>query len=405
LPVDLGLVGIPGCNAYNSADIQFQLGVPSGSPLVTQWGLAIPNDGVFLGLEIYLQALALEGFGFSRFATVTNGIAARIGNAVSVTPVPPPVASFTATPTIGALPLVVQFTDTSTGGVGSWQWDFDNDGVVDSTLQNPTHTFATAGQFSVRLVVGNFGGTNAVVRSNLIYAGFAPNPALNMVAIEAGTFQMGSLSGQAHEQPVHAVTITRPFWVGKYEVTQADYQAVIGSNPSAFQGAQRPVEQVSWADAESYCVSLSGIESAAGRMPVGYRYRLPTEAEWEYFCRAGTQTEWNTGVGIPLALANINAAIGQTVLVGSYQPNPWGVFDTHGNVWEWCADSADGSINYPSSNVADPYVASGPYKRMRGGGWNDVAFYCRSAFRENYPAATRGASIGFRIVLAPILVP
>jgi hypothetical protein len=101
LPVDLGLVGIPGCNAYNSADIQFPLGVPSGSPLVTQWGLAIPNDGVLLGLEIYLQALALEGFGFSRFATVTNGLAARIGNAVSVSPVPLPVASFTATPTAG----------------------------------------------------------------------------------------------------------------------------------------------------------------------------------------------------------------------------------------------------------------------------------------------------------------
>jgi formylglycine-generating enzyme required for sulfatase activity len=406
LPVDLGLVGIPGCNAYNSADIQFPLGVPSGSPLVTQWGLAIPNDGVFLGLEIYLQALALEGFGFSRFATVTNGIAARIGNAVSVTPVPPPVASFTATPTVGALPLVVQFTDTSTGGVGAWQWDFDNDGVVDSTLQNTTHTYTTGGQFSVRLVVGNFGGVNTLVRTNLVNAGFVtPNPALNMVAISAGTFQMGSLAGSLNEQPVHTVTITRPFWVGAHEVTQSQYQAVTGTNPSYWQGAQRPVEQVTWNSAMAYCSALTSTEAAAGRIPSGYQYRLPTEAEWEYVCRAGTTTEWSIGASLSTSQANCANLLGQTTVVGSYAANPWGLFDTHGNVWEWCLDSWDGSANYPSSEVSDPYVSSSVDRVGRGGSYFSTEGNCRSAVRYRSPPGSSGNRLGFRVVLAPVLVP
>jgi formylglycine-generating enzyme required for sulfatase activity len=406
LPVDLGLVGIPGCNAYNSADIQFPLGVPSGSPLVTQWGLAIPNDGVFLGLEIYLQALALEGFGFSRFATVTNGIAARIGNAVSVTAVPPPVASFTATPTVGALPLVVQFTDTSTGDVGAWQWDFDNDGVVDSTLQNPTHTYTTGGQYSVRLVAVNYGGTSAVLRSNLIYAGVAPNPGLNMVAIQPGTFQMGSAVGYRNEQPVHAVTITMPFWIGAHEVTQAQFQAVMGSNPSYWLGSQRPVEQVSWYSAMAYCAALTATEAGAGRIPAGYQYRLPTEAEWEYCCRAGTTSEWSTGWSIGASQANINYSVGQTIGVGNYAPNPWGIFDMHGNVLEWCLDSWDGSENYPLSAVSDPYVSSGPVRVARGGSWSLTADSCRSSSRvSRNPGLTINNVVGFRVILGPILVP
>ena len=398
LPVDLGPIGIPGCNAYNSADIQFPLGVPSGPVLVTPWDLAIPNDGVFLGLEIFLQALALEGFGFSRFATVTNGIAARIGNAVTVSPVPPPVANFAATPTVGALPLVVQFTDTSTGGVGAWQWDFDNDGVVDSTLQNPIHTYTTSGQYSVRLVAGNFGGTNAIVRSNLIYAGIAPNSALNMVAIQAGTFQMGSTS----EAPAHAVTITQPFWMGKYEVTQAEYQAVIGTNPSHFIGPQWPVELVSWTSAMAYCAALTVSEAAVGRVPVGYQYRLPTEAEWEYCCRAGTTSEWSTGPDLDNTQANFgNPGNGQPTSVGSFAANPWGLCDMHGNVWEWCLDAL---LAYTSSPVSDPYVSAGGAFVLRGGSWDAPKSDCRSARRHSDPGFAYRV-VGFRVVLAPALVP
>jgi len=326
------------------------------------------------------------------------------------------VASFTANPTYGTAPLVVQFTDTSTNAPTSWQWDFDNDGTVDSTQQNPTCTYTTVGLYSVRLVAANIGGTSTSLRSNLIYAGpLVPNPLLNMVPVAAGTFQMGSVAGFSIEQPVHAVTITRPFWVGKYEVTQAEYQSVRGTNPSQFQGAsypnapQRPVELVTWIDAMAYCSSLTATEAAAGRIPAGYQYRLPTEAEWEYVCRAGTTTEWNTGQSLVCGQANIFLFLcsfgGPTHVVGSYPANPWGLFDTHGNVWEWCLDWWDGSANYPSSAVSDPYVSSGPVRVIRGGSWGSFADSCRSADRLNSIPGLTSAGIGFRVVLAPVLVP
>jgi formylglycine-generating enzyme required for sulfatase activity len=231
-----------------------------------------------------------------------------------------------------------------------------------------------------------------------------PPSSLNMVAIAPGTFQMGSIGGRNNEQPVHAVTITRPFWVGAYEVTQAQYQAVMGSNPSNWQAPQRPVELVSWSSAMAYCTALNANEAAAGRVPFGYQYRLPTEAEWEYCCRAGTTTEWNTGSTLSVTQANMNQFFGQTVVIGSYAPNPWGLFDTHGNVWEWCLDWWNGSANYPTSAVTDPYVATGSDRVVRGGAWNYPADSCRSANRNiSYPGPN--IDVGFRVVLAPILVP
>jgi formylglycine-generating enzyme required for sulfatase activity len=416
LPVDLGLVGIPGCSAYNSADVQFPLGLPSGTPLVTPWGLAIPNYGDLLGIEVYLQALALEGFGFSRFATVTNGIEAKIGNSVTVASVIQPVASFSASPTIGRVPLVVHFSDTSSGGVGAWRWDFDNDGVVDSTMQNPTHTYTVPGQYAVRLDVSNIVGNSSVIGGGNIYAGVAPNPALNMVMIEPGTFQMGSLAGSAREQPVHTVTLTRPFWIGKFEVKQAEFLAVTGANPSRFKGASfpnapdRPVENVYKSNAMSYCAALTVAEGAAGRIPPGYHYRLPTEAEWEYCCRAGTATEWNTGASIGTSLANINMpSVGQTTVCGAYSPNPWGLYDMHGNVREWVLDS--GLVSYPVVPQFDPYVsvAWGSYEIVqRGGSWHESSSDCRSGSRGTWLTVQGPYQTdiwGFRIVLAPILVP
>jgi formylglycine-generating enzyme required for sulfatase activity len=234
-----------------------------------------------------------------------------------------------------------------------------------------------------------------------------------MVPIPAGTFQMGSTAIGGTAAPVHAVTITQPFWCGKYEVTQAEYQAVRGTNPSQFQGAsypnapQRPLERVTWNDAMAYCAALTATEAAAGRIPAGYQYRLPTEAEWEYVCRAGTTTEWNTGTSLVTSQANFGSGFsGQTTVVGSYAANPWGLFDTHGNVWEWCLDSWDGSANYPSSAVADPYVSGGPLQVFRGGGWGTTADSCRSALRVNSLGPGSGFGlIGFRVVLAPALVP
>ena len=248
--------------------------------------------------------------------------------------------------------------------------------------------------------------------AELTIASFAPPVQFHMVPVAAGTFQMGSVAGFSIEQPVHAVTITRPFWVGKYEVTQAEYQSVRGTNPSQFQGAsypnapQRPVELVTWIDAMAYCSSLTATEAAAGRIPAGYQYRLPTEAEWEYVCRAGTTTEWNTGASLVCGQANFSGCgPGQTTVVGRYPANPWGLFDTHGNVWEWCLDSWDGSANYPSSAVSDPYVSSGPGRVIRGGSWFNAAGVCRSAYRGNSSPGGAISGIGFRVVLAPVLVP
>ena len=142
-------------------------------------------------------------------------------------------------------------------------------------------------------------------------------------------------------------------------------------------------------------------------MPYGYQYRLPTEAEWEYVCRAGTTTEWSTGSSLVCGQANFfGCGPGQTSVVGSYLSNPWGVFDAHGNVWEWCLDSSDGTANYPLAAVSDPYVPSGPWRVVRGSSWRNFPDTCRSAVRGYYshPSVTNN-DVGFRVVLAPILVP
>ncbi len=246
-----------------------------------------------------------------------------------------------------------------------------------------------------------------------------PLASLNMVAIQEGTFQMGSPEplgvapyfNQANTQPVHAVTITQPFWMGKYEVTQSEHQAVMGSNPSFFQGANRPVEVVTWNQAVAYCDALTVQEAAAGRLPSGYEYRLPTEAEWEYCCRAGTTTEFNVGGSLNCGQANHFSLAhcvphptvwGQTSPVGSYAANAWGLHDMHGNVWEWCLDSWDGIANYPAGSVSDPYVTSGPDRVVRGGGWGSNSIVCRSAVRFGGGPNSSGFGIGFRVVCAPI---
>jgi formylglycine-generating enzyme required for sulfatase activity len=245
----------------------------------------------------------------------------------------------------------------------------------------------------------------------------APNPLLNMVPIAPGTFQMGSTAGQSNEQPVHQVTLTQPFWMGKYEVKQAEYQSVVGSNPSSFQGAnapnapQRPVERVSWNSAVAYCQALTATEQAAGRVPAGYQYRLPTEAEWEYCCRAGTTTEWHTGTSLSTSQANFQGALangtfpnGQTAVVGSYAPNQFGLHDMHGNVLEWCLDSY---ALYAPGSVTDPFVTGGADRVIRGGSWQSsfTATFCRSAYRYGFSPGFSSGDVGFRVVLAPVLVP
>ena len=228
-----------------------------------------------------------------------------------------------------------------------------------------------------------------------------------LLPVQPGVFEMGSTSGEADEKPVHRVQITRPFWIGKTEVTQAQYRAVVGRNPSRFSSGsdadRRPVESVSWNDAVAFCQAMTKSTLMFGGL--SYCFRLPTEAEWEFCCRAGTTTDWNCGASLSSRQANCGSnQLKRTVAVGGYAANAWGLFDMHGNVLEWCIDSWDKSANYPSSVVFDPYNAGGLLRVVRGGSWTFAAKDCRSSFRNSFEPGVAYYDIGFRVVLAPVLV-
>ncbi len=236
---------------------------------------------------------------------------------------------------------------------------------------------------------------------------------------------MGSPTDEALRYPdetQHIVTISRGFWMGKYLVTQGDYLAVVGRNPSHFtptngysEDLTRPVEQVSWSDATNYCTLLTARELAAGRIPTNCVYRLPTESEWEYACRAGTTTAFYLGSRLSSGNANFwgryeyDASAGQinnasgiylqtTTPVGSYAANGWGLYDMIGNVWEWCQDWYD---TYPAGPVTDPQgAASGSNRLVRGGDWGGWARFCRSAQRSGDITPPSSDRVGFRAVLA-----
>ena len=227
---------------------------------------------------------------------------------------------------------------------------------------------------------------------------------LELVWCPAGSFWMGSPESEAERfdnETRHRVTLTKGFWLGRYEVTQGQWMAVMGSNPSNFKGVDSlPVEYVSWKDCQEFCRKLSV------KMPRGGAFRLPTEAEWEYACRAGTETAFHYGNRLDATMANFDGDYPyggaakreyreETVPVGSFHPNGWGLYDMHGNVWEWCSDWYGA---YPSGDAVDPPgVASGSSRVLRGGGWCDNARYCRSAVRGNNTSSFRNDVIGFRV--------
>jgi formylglycine-generating enzyme required for sulfatase activity len=180
------------------------------------------------------------------------------------------------------------------------------------------------------------------------------------------------------EKPAHRVRITRSFELGKYEITQAQWDVVMGANPSEFKGPDRPVEQVSWNDIQDFLRRLNGRND-------GYRYRLPTEAEWEYAARAGTTGPYYGDLDA-IAWYGRNSG-NQTHSVGGKQPNPWGLYDMIGNVWEWCQDwyTNDWYQKSAKSPAVDPRgPANGEYRVMRGGSWYQYLWFLRvsSPFRE-----------------------
>jgi formylglycine-generating enzyme required for sulfatase activity len=237
----------------------------------------------------------------------------------------------------------------------------------------------------------------------------------NMIYIASGTFTMGSPTSEVDRWPdetQHTVVLTHGFYICKYLVRQGDYLAVIGVNPSHFTGTNYPqctlncpVEMVSWNDATNYCARFTQQEAAAGRLAPGWEYRLPTESEWEYACRAGTTTRFSYGddpgyINLTSYAYYFDNSFVETHPVGQKMPNPWGLFDMQGNVDEWCLDWYG---SYPSGTVTDPQGhATGQDRIVRGGHYFSAGSYCRSAQRYHYSPATANDKIGFRIVLAPI---
>ena len=243
------------------------------------------------------------------------------------------------------------------------------------------------------------------------YRALLQGPPTNMVFISPNTFTMGSptndLDRSMNESPQTTVTLTRGFWIGKYEVTQGEYLSVTGTNPSEFPGdLSRPVSSVSWLDATNYCWLLTQRELAAGRISPGSRYRLPTEAEWECAARAGTSTRFSYGDD-PNYLSTTNyawfldfAILDLTVhSVGQKLPNPWGLYDMHGNVWEWCQDnygSLPGGVQIDPTGPASSLLRD---KVMRGGAYDYPNSSCRSASRLFRFPLWPDSDVGFRVVL------
>jgi formylglycine-generating enzyme required for sulfatase activity len=224
---------------------------------------------------------------------------------------------------------------------------------------------------------------------------------MEVLPIPAGSFMIGSNNGDSSEKPVHQVTISKPFWIGKTEVTQAQYKQITGKNPSRFPGLDNPVDSVSWYDAVAFCEKLTERERQAGRLPEGFEYTLPTEAQWEYACRAGSSTEYCFGDDVgrldEYAWYGDNSDK-ETHPVAQKNPNAWGLYDMHGNVWEWCSDWYGG---YTPGSVADPQGAdSGTTRVLRGGCYLSLASCCRSADRIRGAPAVNGNILGFRVCLS-----
>ena len=215
---------------------------------------------------------------------------------------------------------------------------------------------------------------------------------MEFVAIPGGSYTMGS-DAPAEEAPPHQVMVA-PFYLGKYEVTQAQWQAVMGYNPSAYPHPQRPVDQVTWLEVQSFIDKLNRAENTS-------RYRLPSEAEWEYAARAGSSTPWFFGDDAAVlerfAWVNKSGDIG-TRPVGRGVPNPWGLYDMYGNVWEWVQDCWHD--NYAGAPPEAAVWSGGDcsLRMLRGGGWNSPPAFARSAVRGSYAPYLNDNANGFRLV-------
>jgi len=238
---------------------------------------------------------------------------------------------------------------------------------------------------------------------------------IEMVWCPPGEFLMGSPEGEegrSRDETQHRVNLTRGFWLAKCECTQGQWEAVMGSNLSQFKGADLPVESVSWDDVQGWLTKMNERHP----LPEGWEWDLPTEAQWEYACRAGTKTAFSFGndpsqlhkfgnfadknVGFSWKDAGQDDGVGEmTAKVGSYSANAWGLHDMHGNVWEWCLDWFG---DYPSGSATDPTgPKSGVERVYRGGSWKNGTSGCRAAQRARLPPDYRYHLLGFRPAAVP----
>jgi formylglycine-generating enzyme required for sulfatase activity len=218
---------------------------------------------------------------------------------------------------------------------------------------------------------------------------------LELALIQPGSFMRGDERGDAEERPMRKITISKPFYLGKFEVTQEQWKALMGANRSRFPGDKNPVDRVSWEDCQAFIKKLN--EKFADS---GVSFSLPTEAQWEYACRAGTSSRFAFGDEAAqlgdYAWFEDNAG-GKTHPVGEKKPNAWGLYDMYGNVWEWCADWYAEKY-YAQSTTSDPLgPASGSHRILRGGSWSDGPFYCCCAYRYCLPPWFRVYCYGFRV--------
>lgn len=247
-----------------------------------------------------------------------------------------------------------------------------------------------------------------------------PELSMEMVYVEPGTFNRGADNLGKAQKPLHKVKICHGFWMGKYPVTQEEYEYWTGRNPADFKLNKvlglwsgwsqpwHPIESVSWHDAVIFCEQLTQFERQAGRLPADYEYRLPTEAEWEYAARGASKSQGYMYSGsddidrVAWYKGNSN---GHTSRVGQKEPNELGIHDMSGNVNEWCLDWYS-RCYYRSTPQKDPVnTTEGVRHVSRGGSWSSVAQKCRSAFRNKWHPSKTASFLGFRVALAPAVKP
>ena len=243
-----------------------------------------------------------------------------------------------------------------------------------------------------------------------------PDLSLSMLWCPPGTFHMGSPENEGSrdlDEVRREVTLTQGFWLGKHEVTQAQWEKIMGNNPSHFKGPSLPVEKMSWDGARTFCRKLTLCERKAGRLPQGWAYQLPTEAQWEYACRAGAQTAWSFGdspkeISKYANFADKNSGLQGsekehddgfefTAPVGSYPANAWEFHEMHGNVFEWCSDWYDKPMPVAARDPLGPLV--GTERIFRGGSWALPSVFTRSARRDKNLPILESGFLGFRLSL------